>query len=207
MSFLALNSQHPNSVPPPSSNIPSCATCEMPKDTQFAHGKCSINNEGTLDSNTSHNNDTSLDDKSNQLYWTYNKDTATVLHATGCPTCADWKAHFQDDEDGTLLQACVACEVHICYTLLQPKVDDLRQEWDECCQELTMLHLEEEATEMELEEIQKGTARTQKGEKHIAKLHCKLKNAQYIPPSNASSPQSSKFSHELDRAWYDTPSG
>jgi len=39
------------------------------------------------------------------------------------------------------------------YTLLQPMVDNLRQKWDECCQELGMLCLEEEATEIELEEI------------------------------------------------------
>ena len=101
----------------------------------------------------------------------------------------------------------MAREVHIRYTLLQPKVDDLRRERDECRRELAMLRLEEEATEMELEEIQKETARTRKGEKHIAKLHCKLKNAQYVPPSDASSPRSSKFSHELDGARYDTPSG
>jgi len=44
-------------------------------------------------------------------------------------------------------------KVQIHYTLLQPMVDNLRQKWDECCQELDMLCLEEEATEIELEKI------------------------------------------------------
>jgi len=68
--------------------------------------------------NTSYDSDTSLDDRSNQLCWTYNKDTATILYNTGCPTCADWKVHFQDNKDGTLLQACVDHKVQIHYILL-----------------------------------------------------------------------------------------
>jgi len=102
-------------------------------------GQQTLDNEGTLDGFFD-------DEESNRLCWTYDKDTATVLHATGCPPCAEWKAHFQDDEEGTLL--------------LQGRMDALRRERDECRREVDMLRLEVEAKTVEVvEEFRKETAR------------------------------------------------
>jgi hypothetical protein len=156
-------------------------------------GQQTLDNEGTLDG--------FFDDKeSNRLCWTYDKDTATVLHATGCPPCAEWKAHFQDDEEGTLLRARIDREVHIRYTLLQGRMDALRWERDECRREVDMLRLEVEANAVEVvEEIRKETARIREATRLMdqlcklpANLSHELEEAQRIPPSDASSPPSPK---------------
>jgi len=169
----------------------------MSVDMRLTHGKHSVeDSQQTLDNEDTLDGDGFFDDEEpNRPCWTYDKDTATILHATGCPPCAEWKAHFQDNQEGSLLQARIDREVHIRYTLLQARMDALKRERDECRQEVAMLRLEVEANVTEVEEIQKETARIRQAARLMGQL-CKvtanlcheLKEAQHIPPSNAPPP-------------------
>jgi len=177
---------------------------------QFSHSKCSVEMGGqqTLDDEGILDCDGSLDsDDSNKLCWTYDESTSSILHATGCTICQDWKMHYEDDwsdEEPSLHQSHSARKYHIHCNIIRPRVDALSRERDEYGREVVTLRLELEATRAEIKEIQQETAKIQDTRKRertllaedfrsvIVELGRELQEVRYIPPADASSPQLSK---------------